>query len=53
MQHSSTMKRGVPEQRITVVPDSGTQQLAGLTGTMTIKIDNGHFYDFQYTLPES
>jgi hypothetical protein len=37
-----------------VVPDSGTGQLAGLTGTMTIDIVDGkHFYDFAYTLAES
>jgi hypothetical protein len=37
---------------ITVVPDSGTDQLVGLVGTMTIKIDAGkHSYEFEYTLP--
>jgi hypothetical protein len=36
------------------VPDSGTGHLVGLTGIMTIKIDNGkHFYDFEYALAES
>ena len=37
----------------TVVPESGTGQLAGLTGTMTIDIASGgkHSYRFDYTLP--
>ena len=53
LQHSGTMTRGAPQLTITVVPDSGTGQLVGLTGKMTIKIDDGkHSYDFEYTLPE-
>jgi hypothetical protein len=45
------MTRGVPQLMITVVPDSGTGQLAGLAGTMTIKIADGkHSYEFEYTL---
>ncbi len=54
LQHSATMTRGIPQLTISVVPDSGTGQLAGISGTMTIKITDGkHFYDFAYTLPES
>ena len=54
LQHSGTMTRGAPELSITVVPDSGTGQLVGLEGKMTIKIDTGkHFYEFDYTLPET
>jgi hypothetical protein len=52
LQHSGTMTRGTPQLMITVVPDSGTDQLVGLVGTMTIKIDAGkHSYEFEYTLP--
>jgi hypothetical protein len=52
LQHSATMNRGVPSLSITVVPDSGTGELAGLTGTMMIVIEDGkHSYDFEYTLP--
>ncbi|HYL04979.1 MAG TPA: DUF3224 domain-containing protein [Thermoanaerobaculia bacterium] len=52
LQHSGTMTRGGTQLTINVVPDSGTGQLAGLTGSMTIKIDNGqHFYEFDYALP--
>lgn len=51
LQHSSTMTRGIPEQSITVVPDSGTGNLSGLAGKMTIDIVEGkHFYRFDYTL---
>ncbi|MBZ5722414.1 MAG: DUF3224 domain-containing protein [Acidobacteriia bacterium] len=51
LQHSGTMTRGTPQLTITVVPDSGTGQLVGLAGRMTIKIDNGkHSYEFEYTL---
>jgi Protein of unknown function (DUF3224) len=54
LQHSATMNRGVPSLSITVVPDSGTGQLTGLTGTMNIIIAEGkHSYDFSYTLPEA
>jgi hypothetical protein len=53
LQHSGTMTRGTPQLTITVVPDSGTSQLAGLTGNFTIKIAEGkHSYDFEYTLAE-
>lgn len=49
LQHSSTMDRGSQKQSITVVPDSGTDSLAGLTGEMTIEIKDGHhFYTFNY-----
>lgn len=53
LQHSATMNRGVPQLSITVVPDSGTGQLVGLTGTMNIIITDGkHAYDLEYSLPE-
>ena len=54
LQHSGTMTRGGPELSVTVVPDSGTGELVGLAGRMKIKIDAGkHFYEFDYTLPET
>ena len=54
LQHSGTMNRGSPTLSVTIVPDSGTGQLVGLDGKMTIKIEGGkHFYDFQYSLPET
>jgi hypothetical protein len=54
LQHRGTLNRGVPEQAITVVPDSGSGELAGLSGTMTISIADGkHSYDFEYVLPDA
>lgn len=51
MQHHATMRRGEPEMSIIVVPDSGTGELTGLSGSMTIRIEKGrHFYDFDYEL---
>jgi hypothetical protein len=51
LQHSGTMTKGVGQLTITVVPDSGTDELAGISGKLSIKIENGkHFYDFEYSL---
>jgi hypothetical protein len=53
LQHSGTMTRGAPKLLIVVVPDSGTDDLQGLTGTMTIDITDGkHSYAFDYFLPD-
>jgi Protein of unknown function (DUF3224) len=50
LHHLGLMVRGVPELNVTVVPDSGTGELAGIAGTMTILIADGkHSYDFAYT----
>ena len=54
LQHSGTMHKGTQRMTVTVVPGSGTGQLSGLGGTMTIKIAEGkHFYEFDYTLPDA
>jgi hypothetical protein len=54
LQHSGTMTRGTPQLSVTVVPDSGTGQLEGIAGRLTIKIDQGkHSYEFDYTLPQT
>ncbi|GMU64299.1 MAG: hypothetical protein AMXMBFR36_05730 [Acidobacteriota bacterium] len=51
LQHSGLMDRGSPSLVITVVPDSGNGELAGIEGTMTIEITEGkHFYAFEYRL---
>jgi hypothetical protein len=51
LQHSGTMERGEQRLSIKVVPDSGTDQLAGLAGQMTINVEGGkHSYEFEYTL---
>jgi hypothetical protein len=52
LQHTGTMNRGVPALSVTVVPDSGTGELAGLAGTFTITMADGkHGYEFSYSLP--
>jgi hypothetical protein len=54
LQHSGSMKRGAPSLSVMVVPDSGTGELQGLTGTLSINIVEGkHFYDFLYSFPAS
>jgi len=55
LQHSGTMTRGTPKQSITVVPDSGTDELAGLGGTMTIEVQPGgkHLYRFDYSFADA
>ncbi len=51
LMHTGVMTRGVPELKVMVVPDSGTGELAGLTGTMKIDIVEGeHHYEFSYSL---
>jgi len=54
LHHTGIMNRGVPSLAIEVVPDSGTDQLTGITGKMAINIAAGgkHSYDFEYSLPE-
>jgi hypothetical protein len=50
-QHSATMTAGKGDLTITIVPNSGTEDLKGISGKLTIKIENGkHFYDFEYSL---
>lgn len=52
LQHSGTMDRGGQTLSISVVPDSGTGGLTGLTGRMTIAVAAGkHSYELLYTLP--
>jgi hypothetical protein len=49
LQHSGTMTRGAPSLRVTVIPDSGTGDLAGITGQMNVVIEGGkHSYEFDY-----
>ncbi|MEY2169906.1 MULTISPECIES: DUF3224 domain-containing protein [unclassified Rhodanobacter] len=53
LQHSGTMDRGASTLVVSVVPDSGSEELAGLTGSLAIHIDvqGGHSYTFDYRLP--
>ena len=53
LQHSGTMAHGAQQLTITVVPDSGTSDLVGLSGTLKIIIgaDGSHSYELEYALP--
>ena len=52
LQHDATLSRGAPMLNIVVVPDSGSGQLAGISGKLLITIADGkHSYEFDYTLP--
>jgi hypothetical protein len=50
--HAGVMNRGDQvHHSITIAPDSGTGDLAGIRGTMGIEIKDGqHFYELDYTL---
>ena len=49
--HPIQATRGAPDLKVTVVPDSGTDQLTGISGSMTIDIVDGkHLYGFEYSL---
>jgi hypothetical protein len=51
LQHYGTMDRGKDRLIIEVIPDSASGDLVGLTGKMTIRIEDGqHFYEFEYEL---
>jgi len=51
LQHSGTMNRGVPQLMVSVVPDSGTDELTGLSGTLGIQIADGkHSYVMDYEI---
>jgi hypothetical protein len=51
LQHSGTMNRGAPQLIVSVVPDSGTDELTGLSGTLSIQIADGkHSYAMDYEI---
>ncbi|PYE39148.1 uncharacterized protein DUF3224 [Rhizobium sp. PP-F2F-G20b] len=53
LQHSGLMDKGASSLTVVVVPDSATERLAGLTGTMNIVVTPGrHDYQFRYTSPD-
>lgn len=53
LQHSGHSGPAGQSLHINVIADSGTDELKGLSGTMTIAIapDGTHFYSFDYSLP--
>ena len=53
-QHNGVMDRGKPSLDLTVVPDSGTDDLLGLRGRIAIDIVDGKlFYTFDYDLDDA
>ena len=53
LQHNGIMNRGEGTLSVVVIPDSGTDELTGLTGSLKITIEDGkHFYDFEYSIAE-
>ena len=54
LQHTGIMNRGTPSLNVTVVPDSATGELAGLTGKMEIIIEGKlHKYVFDYEIQKA
>ena len=52
LQHVGTMDNRGAVMSISVVPGSGADELKGISGKFTIKIEGKkHFYEFEYTLP--
>ncbi len=53
LQHNGLMTRGTPQLSVVVVPDSGSEGLLGLIGTLEITISEGrHDYRLVYSLPD-
>jgi Protein of unknown function (DUF3224) len=51
LQHKGTMRKGTYDLSVTVVPDSGTDELVGIAGGMKIIIEGGkHRYELEYAL---
>jgi hypothetical protein len=53
--HYGIMDRGKGTLTAIIVPDSGTDELAGITGTLTLRVDAAgkHFYDLEYEVAEA
>lgn len=52
LQHRGTMERGVKSLSIRIVPDSGTGELSGITGSFALEVEEGvHHYTLHYRLP--
>ena len=54
LQHFGTMNKGQDELILQVVPDSGSEELTGLSGDMAIRVEESqHYYEFDYQLPDA
>jgi len=53
LQHTGIMDRGNPSLTVNIVRDSGTDELKGISGMLTIRMEGGkHYYDMDYTISE-
>ncbi len=53
LHHVGVMDRNAQSLTVLVIPDSGTDALKGITGSLKIIIDGKkHSYEFEYTLPK-
>ena len=51
LQHSGTMQGGKFDLNVSVVPDSGTDELTGISDKMDIQIEGGeHVYELEYSI---
>lgn len=51
LQHFGIQNKGKTRLVLEVVPDSATDELSGLKGTMDITMEDGeHYYEFEYEL---
>lgn len=51
LQHFGTMNHGKDHLLLEVVPNSGAEDLIGIIGKMSIKIESGkHYYEFDYAI---
>jgi Protein of unknown function (DUF3224) len=54
LQHNGLMNRGKPDLSVVIIPDSGTAELLGISGRLTIEVEAGkHSYELIYELTES
>ena len=52
VQHAGTMRGGDSQLAVTIVPDSGSGELSGISGRMSLKqVDRKHRYEIDYVLP--
>lgn len=53
LHHQGIMTRGVPQLSVAIVPDSGTDALKGISGTLAIRVADGkHSYELDYSFEE-
>jgi hypothetical protein len=52
LQHNGAMNKGDGQLTVTIIPDSGTGDLAGISGALEIHVEDGqHSYTLNYELP--